>query len=248
MNDSDIFCAVIADIKRSTEMEIIHRFEVQKLLKEQIKEYNKQMACQLAAKIDFSGGDQIQALFCSYLDAYNFACTLREDMYPTSFRIGIGLGTWTIRVPGASTNEQDGTAYHHARKAIDRADHKCNNSIIFHSENKMDSIINVLIGNEDRIFQEQTKKQKMISKLYSELHPINPSMEVDSQKMYTIAYRKGHYIKLAEKLGVSRQNISQQMKSGKINEQRELKAAVAILLNLCCNTTHSGKNMMLWEG
>jgi len=229
-----MYCAMIADIRDSKKMDIKQRKNVQEKLKLTLETFNKAHKKKLATSLDFSRGDQIQALFYSPLDAYDFACMFRAELFPVRFRIGLGVGDWAIKVKGGNSNAQDGTSYHNAAKAFEKA-HAEEKGMAFFSGEEADAILNVLMTNEDRIFNCQTNLQKEIAKQCTLSEPIAPEMKRDAFGINTVFYKKGSQKWIAEHMKTSRQNISQQIKRGKIYEQRELKAAVAILLQQHCN-------------
>lgn len=230
MKHSFLYCAIIADIKDSTKMDTIHRKNVQENLMIKLDEMNRTYNDKLASKIDFSRGDQIQALFYSPKEAYSFACMLRDTLYPVCFRIGLGVGDWSLKMEGSSTNAQDGTSYRNAAIAFKRA-HEEDKGIVFFSGKKSDALVNVLIANENRIFNNQTDVQKKIAKLYSLSSPIGAEIKKDSFGIDSVFYEKGSQKVIAEQMQKTKQDISQQFMRARLYDQRELKAAVIALLN-----------------
>ena len=225
MDQDKLYCAMIADIKNSKKMSISERRDVQEKLIDEIALFNKEYEQELAVPMDFSRGDQIQALFHVTLDAYKITCLFREKMFPVQFRIGLGVGDWSVRVKDGGTNAQDGTSYHRAAQAFAKA-HKENRGIVFFSGEEVDAIINVLIRNEDNIFANQTDMQKKIARLYYPQSKVEKdSFGVDSATY--IGYTQKH---IAKEMNTGKQNISQYVRRGRIIEQQELKSAVLILL------------------
>ena len=231
MVGSETHCAIIADIIGSRKMSAQDRKQAQEVLISKISEYNVNYDSKLAAYFDFCAGDQIQALFYRCEDAYRFAFSFREEMYPVSFRIGIGAGDWTIRYAKESSNRQDGSAYHNARYAIDHLDKMTNRKMLFYSNNEIDAVINTLIANEERIFEEQTENQRILARIISRRHMIEPA-SITKEHCFTIVnVVKGCVSNLADELDTSPQNISQNIRRGKINDQKELQSAIIWLLN-----------------
>jgi hypothetical protein len=230
------YFAVIADIVQSRNMDIPYRIKVQNNLVNKIEELNQVYEDQLAAYIDIASGDQIQALFLKCDDAYNFVCRFRAEMYPVEFRFGIGAGSWDVRIMNKNpqqksfSNLQDGTAYHMARAAIEKAEKCSHDQITFFSGNDDDAYINILIANEVRIFQGQTDTQKELSQIYDKLFPLNPRLIYDEKKIPTVSFSCGAQVRIAEYIQSTPQNISQNIRRGMIFYQRELRAAVNILM------------------
>ena len=221
MENNTLYCAITADIVDSKKMDTTQRFEIQNKLKQKLQESNNFYHAFLASKLDFSGGDRIQALFYSPIKAYEFFCLFRAEMDPIDFRFALGVGDWTIIMENSGTNAQDGTSYHNAARAFEKA-HKENKGIVFDSNSEGDIIINVLMENEDRLFKDQSQQQKKIALLLSNLLGDHDSKRVN--------YRQGIQKEIANLLHSSAQNISQQIKRGKIYQQRELQATILLFM------------------
>lgn len=228
------YCAVIIDIVKSTQMDELQRFDTQKKIENTIEMYNLKYESTLAAKIDFSGGDQLQALFLNAHDAYAFSCEFREKMFPIQFRMGLGIGNWSLRFPGDSTNKQDGTSYHNARTAYDYA-YKLNKNTAFYSDCDTDAFINVLISQEYAVFNSQSTKQKKLFSIYKDIYPINPTIERE-YNISTICVEKGTQKAIADKLASSRQNVNKLVRAGSIYEQRDLQGTILLLLTALFDT------------
>ena len=222
------YCAFIADIIKSSKMDDLERFEAQEQIQSAIDKYNNEYAMNIAAKISFSSGDQIQALFREACTAYEFVCDFREKLYPIEFRFGLGVGNWSLRYPGDNTNKQDGTSYRNARIAFSYV-HKNNTGIALHSGLEKDAIINVLAAHEYAIFNTQTVSHKEIFKTYKTMYPIDPSIK-NEYGISVVFVDKGTQKDVAEKIGVSRQNISKLVRTGFIYEQRNLQGTIRLLL------------------
>jgi hypothetical protein len=229
VKQSTIYCAILADIRDSKKMELSQRRAVQETLQGKLEAFNRIYQEKLAVPLDFSGGDQIQALFYSPVDAYHFACNLREALYPVCFRIGFGLGDWSVQINDGGTNAQDGTSYHRAATAYAKA-HAKKKGFVFFSGGASDAILNVLIDKEDELFHHQTDVQKEIARRYFEANPIQAKLKKDTFGIDAVFFRKGPQKRIAEQMQKSVQNISQQMKRGRVYEQHDLKAAVSLLL------------------
>jgi len=229
MPNKEKYCAVIADMISSTKISIQERTKLQRHLEEAMSNYNAKYESSIEAKIDFSSGDQIQALFNNAQNAYIFACDFREALFPVEFRIGLGIGDWSIKFPGKNTNMQDGSSYHNARKAFEYA-HMFNKKMILHSGSEMDAYVNVLIEQESAIFSSQSAGQKEVFAEYKEIYPICPTIKKEHD-VASICIDKGNQKAIAEKLGTSRQNISKHIQAGSIYGQRDLQGAIILFLS-----------------
>jgi len=234
MRAKELFCAIIADIKDSTKLPEDERIEVQRILIQKIEEYNHIYEDKLALKIQLSRGDAIQALFYSPVDAYSFICELRDNLFPVCFRVGMGYGDWYVRNSGENIHAQDGTSFQNAAKAFEKAHDKkaqeYNKNIVFYSGKEIDAVLNLLLAIEDGIFKGQTNIQRQLAQLYSERFALDAKLGKDELNIYAIHCNKGSLKEIANEMQTTRQNLSQQLKRGKIYDQRELKAAILVLM------------------
>jgi hypothetical protein len=223
------YCAFIADIVESTKMKEERRRYVQEKIQDTINNYNETYKKSIAAQIYFSGGDQLQALFESVSVAYEFACAFREELFPVEFRLGLGVGDWSLRFPGDNTNKQDGTSYHNARSAYEYA-HKAGKNIMLKSGRDADAYINVFASQEYAIFNMQSNMQKEVFKKYKEICHIKPAQKTETD-IISVYVDKASQEKIAEAVGKSRQNVGKLLKNGMIHEQRDLQGAIVLLLS-----------------
>jgi hypothetical protein len=228
MSADENYCAFIADIVKSTKMDEADRYNAQKELEASIELYNSKYNKAIAARIDFSAGDQLQALFLNPCDAYEFSCDFRERLFPIQFKIGLGVGNWSLRFPDSSTNKQDGVSYQNARQAFDYA-HRLNKSIAFFSNRDEDPLINVLVSQEYAIFNSQSLPQKNMFREYKNMFPIQPAIKKD-RTISIVNVNKGSQKSIAEKLASTRQNVNKLVRKGLIYEQRDLQGAIILLL------------------
>ena len=229
MLDRKKYCAFIADMVSSKKINAQERTELQLKLEEAMSKYNAKYKHSIEAKIDFSSGDQLQALFKDAQNAYIFACDFREKLFPAEFKIGLGVGDWSINFPGKNTNMQDGSSYHNARKAFEYA-HKFNKNMILNSDSEMDAYVNVLIAQEYAIFNSQSAGQKEVFAKYKELYPICPTIKKECG-VASIYVDKGNQKPIAEKFDTSRQNINKHIQAGFIYGQRDLQGAIILFLS-----------------
>ena len=229
MATDERYCAFIADIVKSSKMSDLQRFEAQEQLQDAIDMYNKKCEATIAAKIYFSQGDQLQALFNDAMSAYKFACDFREKLYPIEFRIGLGVGNWSLCYPGDNTNKQDGTSYRNARTAYEYAKNQ-HRRIAFHSSRDDDMLINTLIIQEYAIFNLQSSQQKEVFKTYKDVYPINPRMKKDNG-VTVVHVDRGSQAQVAYKMGTSRQNVNKIVRTGLVYEQRDLQGSILLMLS-----------------
>jgi len=114
-----LYTALIVDVKNSKSYNMKERNKIQQYIKDSMEALNELFNPKLERKVIFSGGDELQGLFSSTASAFLYLRLLSLLIYPVQIRAGIGIGEWTVKVENGSSAEQDGTAYHYARKAIE---------------------------------------------------------------------------------------------------------------------------------
>ncbi len=114
-----LYTALIVDIKNSKSYNVKERNRIQLYIKDCIDALNNIFNPRLEREVTFSGGDELQGLFSSTVSAFLYLRLLSLLIYPVQIRAGIGAGEWTVRVEAGGSTEQDGPAYHFARKAIE---------------------------------------------------------------------------------------------------------------------------------
>lgn len=117
----DRYYALSVDLQKSRSYSPKERNDAQDRLEKCLDFLNGLYASQLAVKISFSGGDEVQGLFKNPGAAFLCYRSLLIFMQPYLVRGGIGRGGWDVRVEGAPSPAQDGAAFHAARKAINDA-------------------------------------------------------------------------------------------------------------------------------
>lgn len=131
-----MYSALMIDIVKSRDYSSSYRFDIQNHLLECIDALNSYFSHSIAKSVEFSAGDELQGLFNYPFAAYQYYRILNLLVYPVQIRAGIGVGEWSIKIDGAGTTAQDGTAYHHARQAINMAKESADHSILLYSQQK----------------------------------------------------------------------------------------------------------------
>lgn len=131
-----MYSALMIDIVKSRSYSSSYRFGIQNHLLESIDALNAYFSNSIAKSVEFSAGDELQGLFYYPFAAYQYYRMLNLLVYPVQIRAGIGVGEWSIKIDGAGTTAQDGTAYHHARQAINMVKESTDRSIILYSQQK----------------------------------------------------------------------------------------------------------------
>ena len=108
----------MVDIRDSRKMPEERRQDVQDVIAASVAYLNALFQRDLLCEVVFSAGDEVQGLFSNAAAAYLYYRALSLLVLQADLRGGVGYGTWDVRVEGAPSTAQDGTAYHHARDAI----------------------------------------------------------------------------------------------------------------------------------
>lgn len=110
--------ALMVDVRDSRKMKDEKRVDAQRLLAASIAYLNGLFRRDLLCDVVFSAGDEVQGLFADAAAAFLYFRQLSLLMAPVELRGGVGMGGWEMKIEGAPSTVQDGTAYHHARDAI----------------------------------------------------------------------------------------------------------------------------------
>ena len=112
-----LYTAIIGDIKGSKKLK--DRWEVQMKLRTVLEEINDAYREDIASVFSITLGDEFQGLLKSPCYALKIVKYIQMKMYPTKFRIGIGLGDISTDIIPISAFGADGPAYYAAREMID---------------------------------------------------------------------------------------------------------------------------------
>ena len=112
-----LYTAIIGDIKGSKKLK--DRWEVQNKLRTVLEEINDAYREDIASVFSITLGDEFQGLLKSPRYALKIVKYIQTKMYPTKFRIGIGLGDISTDIIPISAFGADGPAYYAAREMID---------------------------------------------------------------------------------------------------------------------------------
>ena len=177
------YSALMIDLKNSRSYSIQDRNSIQNSILNSIITLNKIFKNSIEKEVEFSAGDEIQGLFVSPQSAYLYYRLFSMLIFPVEIHCGISLGTWDIKVDGASSTAQDGTVYHYARKAIDEAKKSLEYSVLFYSKSKNDIIVNSLINASTLLSSKQSEYQNKLMLLAEILYPIASEDIIEYEKL-----------------------------------------------------------------
>jgi hypothetical protein len=121
----------------------------------------------------FSAGDEVQGLFPCPQFAYLYFRYFNMLTSPVGIRAGIGIGDWSIKTNSQLSTEQDGSAYHNARYAIEKTDESLDYSILLFSGHERDVYINSLMSSETMLVNRQSEYQNELFLLTELMYPIS---------------------------------------------------------------------------
>ena len=113
------YVSLIIDIEKSRMYEVDERNEIQNYMSNCIDKLNILHQKNIEFPLTFSGGDELQGLFKDVTTGILYYRLFEMLMAPVRVRAGIGIGEWTVKVEDGLSTQQDGPAYHKARKAIE---------------------------------------------------------------------------------------------------------------------------------
>ena len=194
--------AIIGDIIDSRSIE--DRTKVQEKLNRILDNANTEFNNYIVSKWTVTLGDEFQVLIKPNLEMFKMLDYISFKMNPINIRYGIGLGEIYTAVDYEISIGADGSAYWHARDAIEYI-HDNNNygnsKISFKSNNENDDIINSLLEYTDWMKENWTDSQREL------LYTLLKNNEYDENFQQK---------KLSRKFKLSESAISRRVKSSGI--------------------------------
>lgn len=167
------YSALIIDLKKSRAYNRIDRTDIQNHIKNSVSVLNKVFDNGLELDVVFSAGDEVQGLFSSPMTAYLYFRLFNMLISPVEIRAGIGVGEWDVRIESNISNEQDGSAYHNARYAIENVEDSLGYCVLVFSKNKKDIYVNSAINTATTLVNNQSEYQNELYLLSELMYPID---------------------------------------------------------------------------
>lgn len=167
-----LYTAFMADIVNSKKLLKADRGSIQVFIKACLDALNNVFRPSIEFEVIFSAGDEVQGLFRNPEAAYLYLRLFQMILSPLQIRCGIGVGEWEVRIPGGTSSEQDGSAYHYAREAISNAHKRKGNAALFYSSSKEDFFINASVATSILLMKRQSPNQNQIFMLIELLQPL----------------------------------------------------------------------------
>lgn len=170
-NFMEEYASLIIDIRKSRSYKMDVRNMIQKHILNCTRVLNHVLADQIAFKVDFSAGDELQGLFKNVVSAVMYARLMEILVNPVEIRAGIGIGEWNVRIPAGGSMRQDGPAYHMARKGIEEVYKRQTERFRIRSAGDVDQMGNYLINASMKLLQDQTCFQNEVQFMNEVMYP-----------------------------------------------------------------------------
>lgn len=205
------YVVVTGDLIGSQEMP--NRREVQSQLKTALAEVNHGFKGTIVVPFVITLGDEFQGAINSLAESYTIIKNLRKEIYPVAVRFGVGCGGISTEI-GSTPAEMDGEAFYLSRQALESA-RKGKRKIQFSTGDEVrDNAVNTILMLIEAI--QSDWKEKHYQRVW--------------------AYeRLGTLEKVAEREGISRQAITETMKSIKYEQIKTAEESLLTLLRECTN-------------
>lgn len=167
------YVCLIIDIEKSKKYSIDNRNQIQLYMDKYIRSLNILFSREFQCEVIFSAGDEVQGLFDNVISALLYFRLLEMLMHPVAIRAGIGIGEWTVKMEHRVSTQQDGPAYHNARRAIEEVhDRQLQNIRIYSEEDNI--LLNNLINASLVLKQQQIYMQNIVQVLVELIFPFIP--------------------------------------------------------------------------
>ena len=229
------YVSLIIDIEKSKSYDIRDRNEMQHYIDKCITNLNFLYGEELQCEVTFSAGDELQGLFNDVVSALSYFRILEMLVKPVKIRAGIGIGDWTVKIDRGLSTQQDGPAYHKARKAIEDA-HSMQLQNIRICSDYDDTLANHLVNASLLLKRQQIYMQNIVQVLIELLFPFVPK-HIDLDKYDTV--KELIAIKFQYRIGAknggmySRRNVA--MKQESLDLDRIPKAIPIYVDEKICN-------------
>ncbi|NLO34917.1 MAG: hypothetical protein GX112_01030 [Clostridiaceae bacterium] len=181
--------ALLLDIMDSRKLDRQDRASVQHFTRRCLQDLNQLFRPSLVFAVMFSAGDEMQGLFRDTGAAYLYVRLLKLLLAPLTLRCGIGVGAWDVRVPGGTSAEQDGPAYHRARLALEQTHETAGNAVLLNTGGEMDLPLNAMLLASVCLASKQSLIQADIHLLVELLLPFFDDQAMDAAAFPAVGAR-----------------------------------------------------------
>lgn len=203
------YVSLLIDIEKSRKYKLDERNEIQNHMSYNVELLNDLFKDNMELSVTFSAGDELQGLFKDTTTAILYFRLFEMLMKPVNVRAGIGIGAWSVKVKDGLSTQQDGPAYHKARKAIEDV-YKLQLQNIRICSEVDDTLANHLINTSMPLKRQQIYKQNIVLFLIELLYPfVTKRMKLDNYEIvkklidakfeYKLGARPFHNLETSEK-------------------------------------------------
>ncbi|HJA91704.1 MAG TPA: SatD family protein [Candidatus Eisenbergiella merdipullorum] len=195
------FIAVIGDIRESRTLE--HRRKVQEHLETVLKELNESYSDDIAAKFLITLGDEFQGLLFSGKNLLKMIERIKIELYPVTFRFGIGIGPITTDIHPEMALGADGPAFYHARSAI---------QYLKENESKKKSVLADICFKSE---EENCSEERLLNTVFSLLCALEHTW-TDRQReiIWDMLIHQDGQSKTASRAGISQASVNRALSFG----------------------------------
>ena len=170
------YTSIIIDIRKSRKINLKDRNDLQVYLTKCVKQLNMIFKKSIRFDVTFSAGDELQGMFYDTVPAVMYLRLLSILINPVEIRAGIGVGECNVRIEGGLSTEQDGPAYHQARKAIEDVYKMQTQRFRICSRNNDDVLANYMLNASMNFIENQNFLQSRILLLLELMYPFVDNM------------------------------------------------------------------------
>lgn len=200
------FCVITGDLRKSRKLK--NREEIQEGLKEILNKINQKYKERIIGRFILTGGDEFQGMLKTLQGSYSLLLSLEK--IPVNFYCGIGVGGINTKI-SSKVSEMDGEAFYKAREALQEAK-KLRQTFLIKSGNPLrDKTLNVLFSLLGIIKEGWTSRQREITAF---------------TRQNELTYKE-----IGKKVGISKQAISQILKSAHWKEVRRAEEIITQMLD-----------------
>ncbi|HJC22647.1 MAG TPA: SatD family protein [Candidatus Eisenbergiella merdavium] len=195
------FIAVIGDIQGSRSLQ--QRGEIQNRLEAVLKEINESFEDDIAAKFLITLGDEFQGLLFNGKNLLKIIEKIKFELYPVTFRFGIGTGHITTDIHPDMALGSDGPAFYHARAAID---------LLRKNENRKKAALSDLFFQSEK---DDRSIERLLNTAFSLLYTLEQTW-TDRQReiIRDLLIHQDGQTKTADRMGITQSAVNKALSSG----------------------------------
>lgn len=209
------FAVLIGDLVESRQIE--DRAEAQRELRRLLEEKNQKYGESSFAPLQLVRGDEFEGGFTDGAVPYQVFMEVARALHPIRLRGGIGFGAVDTDF-GPSVTGMDGTAFHRAREAIEKAQENRTDLAVKSGEESADKVINTILSLLFVLKEDWTKRQLEIINYYRERNDSTHKSVADhfgiSQPAVSRIFERAQFEVILEAEEVVKDQLSERVNRG----------------------------------